>query len=383
LFAGLAATAVVAGVGGGGIGYAFGHAVTSGTTAASSGTQRQTANSDGNGSGIQPIPGFGWSGGDQPLPSDPFADGGSSSSTDTTTTASGDELTGLVRVVSTMKYAGATGVGTGMVLTSDGEVVTNHHVVEGATSIKVKVMTTGKTYVATVVGTDAKDDVAVLQLADASGLDTVTPDDDGGAAVGDRVTAVGDAGGTVDELSASSGEVLSLRQSITTQSEGAAAGQRLTGLIQISSDVRSGDSGGATYDSEGEVVGMTTAASSGSQDIVGYAVPFSTVLRVVDDIDNGVAGGSYDYSRPAFLGVGLGDTGTTVAGVYEGTPAARAGLEAGDRITALGSTRVAGTEQLQAAVARYSPGDRVSVSWTSADGSTHTKTVTLATGAVE
>ena len=78
-----------------------------------------------------------------------------------------------------MKYDGAAAAGTGMVLTSDGEVVTNHHVVEGATTIKVKVMSTGTTYTAKVVGTDATDDVAVLQLEDASGLDTVSTDNDG------------------------------------------------------------------------------------------------------------------------------------------------------------------------------------------------------------
>ena len=118
-----------------------------------------------------------------------------------------------------MKYDGGKAAGTGMVLTSDGEVVTNHHVVDGATSVKVKVMTTGKTYTARVVGTDAKDDVAVLQLVGASGLSTVTPDADG-ITVGDAVTAVGDANGTVDHLTAAGGTLLAKGQTITTQSEG-------------------------------------------------------------------------------------------------------------------------------------------------------------------
>ncbi len=271
------------------------------------------------------------------LPDSPFdqqdgtTQGGSSggtsqggSSSDTTSTASGSQLTGLVRIVSTMRYDGATAAGTGMVLTSDGEVVTNHHVVEGATSVEVKVMTTGKTYTADVVGTDASRDVAVLQLEDASGLATITPDTDG-VSTGDAVTAVGDGGGTVDHLSAATGTVLAQGESITTQSEGTATSERLTDLVKISSDVVPGYSGGATYDADGKVVGMTTAASSGSSDVVGYAVPIATVLQVADDLENGVRSTSYTYGRPAFVGVGLAQ-GTTLAGVYAGQAADRAGM---------------------------------------------------------
>jgi S1-C subfamily serine protease len=281
-----------------------------------------------------------------------------------------------------MRYAGAKGAGTGMILTSTGVVVTNHHVVEGATSIKVKVMSTGRTYAATVVGTDARDDVAVLRLIGASGLSTVTPDTDG-ASVGDRVTAVGDANGTPGHLSAARGTVTALNQSITTQSDGTAEGERLTGLMKISADVISGDSGGATYDADGQVVGMTTAASTGASDVDGYAVPIATVLKVAGDLESGVISSRYDYNLPAFLGVGLTPRSATVEGVYQGTPAAAVGLGAGDRITAIDSTTVTTTAQVQAAVAHLSPGDRVGVTWTDSAGVSHTRTVTLATGPVE
>jgi S1-C subfamily serine protease len=281
-----------------------------------------------------------------------------------------------------MKYDQAKAAGTGMVLTSDGEVVTNHHVVAGSTSLKVKVMSTGKTYSATVVGTDAKDDVAVLQLAGASGLSTVTTDSDP-VSVGDAVTAVGDANGTVDYLSAAKGRVLAKQQSITTQSERSAAGERLTGLIEISSDVISGDSGGATYDSQGEVLGMTTAASSGSADVVGYAVPIAKVLRIADDLESGVTNSRYNYGSSAFLGIALGQTGTIVQGVYQGTPAAGTGISAGDQITAVGATKVRSATQLHNAVAQRSPGDRVSITWVDTAGASHTETVTLGTGPVE
>ena len=389
-----AASVLLTGAAGVGIGYAGigawqrGHTT---TTPSAASTQPGTSSFQ------QLPPGYTYGGdqssGQQTQPQDPFGSqsqdvsgdtsGGTASngsSTDTSGTASGSQLTGLVRIVSTMKYSGGVAAGTGLVLTSDGEVVTNHHVVEGATSVEVKVMSTGRTYTATVVGTDASKDVAVLQLADASGLATVTPDTDG-VTTGEAVTAVGDGNGTVDHLSSATGSVLARRQSITTQSEGSATGESLTGLIKISSDVVSGYSGGATYDADGEVVGMTTAASSGTSDVVGYAVPIATVLKVADDLENGVANADYAYGRPAFLGIGLGN-GTTVAGVYDGTPAAKAGLVEGDTITAIGGIAVDTQTQLRAAVASHDPGDQVSVGWTDTSGARHTETLTLQQGPV-
>ncbi len=271
----ITATALVGALAGAGVGYAAGYRWHGGDSTTAAG------NRDVAGRGQVTVPGYGtfrWNEQGGQLPSDPFSgsDGMPNSGSDgmpgfgpgqvpgvrshvDSTKASGSQLTGLVRIKTTLKYSGAEAAGTGMVLTSDGEVVTNHHVVAGATSVKVKVMSTGRTYTAKVVGTDAKDDVAVLQLSGASGLSTVKTDSDG-VDVGDAVTAVGDAGGTVSYLSAAKGKVLSLNQSLTTQSEGSAAGERLSGMIKISSDVISGDSGGATYDADDEVVGMTTAA---------------------------------------------------------------------------------------------------------------------------
>jgi S1-C subfamily serine protease len=242
-------------------------------------------------------------------------------------------------------------------------------------------MSTGATYTATVVGTDARDDIAVLQLQNASGLQTVETDADG-ISVGDAVTAVGDAGGNTSTFSAASGRVLATGQQITTSSEPGHPGEKLRGLIKISSDVISGDSGGATYDDEGEVVGMTTAASSGTSDVVGYAIPISKVVRIAGDLENGIQNARYDYGSPAFLGLGLTGSGTHVGAVYPGTPAARAGIAAGDTITELGSTRVRTPTELRNAVRAYSPGDRVQVTWTDADGASHVAWVTLMSGPV-
>ena len=103
----------------------------------------------------------------------------------------------------------------------------------------------------------------------------------------------------------------------------------------------SGDSGGATYDDEGEVVGMTTAASTGSNDVVGFAIPIAKVTRIAGDLENGTENARYDYGSPAFLGLGLGGSSSRVGVVYPGTPAARAGITAGDTITRVGATRCA------------------------------------------
>jgi S1-C subfamily serine protease len=316
---------------------------------------------------------------------DPFGNfggnGGSPSTSANTSPATSDQLTGLVRVSTTLKYQGGAAAGTGMVLTSDGEVITNHHVVEGATDVKVTVMSTGDSYSAQVVGTDAKDDIAVLQLDNASGLATVTTDTTG-VTVGDTVTAVGDAGGSETTFSQADGKVTATEQQITTHDADGSLGEKLAGLIEISSDVISGDSGGATYDDQGEVVGMTTAASTGSRDIVGYAIPISTVLQVADDLESHVLNARYAYGAPAFLGLGLAGDGTRVQGVYPGTPAARAGIAAGASITEIGGTSVSTAAGLKKVIQTYSPGDQVQLTWTDAEGASHTATVTLIKGPI-
>ena len=375
VLAAVTATLVLAGAAGAGTGYALGlrHQVTD-TTASS---------------GASTLPGTG-----QDWPAPPSYSGGQGygvpgssgsagqRSQDSTTTASADQLTGLVRIVSTQKYAGGKAVGTGMVLSSGGEVVTNHHVVAGATSVTATVMSTGRTYTARVVGTDTQDDIALLRLHDASGLETVTPSSSAVGA-GDAVVAVGDANGSATVFNAASGTVSRLRTTITTQSEANVAGETLRKVIEISSDVVSGDSGGATYDAQGHVVGMTTAASSG-MDVNGYAIPVDRVLRVADALAARDTAARYDYGRPAFLGVELaaGQRSPTVQAVLRGTPAGRAGLAAGDVVRSLGGTSISSADQLSTVIAGHRPGDQVGVTWTDTAGATHTATVRLTRGPV-
>jgi S1-C subfamily serine protease len=329
-------------------------------------------------------------------------DGSSTSTTDVDSDpATDDESTGVVLIDTELAYEGAAGAGTGVVLTSDGEVLTNYHVVEGATAIKVTVATTGTTYTATVVGHSASSDVALLQLAGADGLATATIDDDT-VALGDDVTAVGNAGGT-GTLTAADGTVTDLDSSITTASEGSVASEDLRGLVETDADVVPGDSGGPLLDDEGEVVGIDTAASSGtsSSTIDGYAVPIEDALAVVRQIRSGDETSTVQVGANAFLGVQVSDTaaayaqpgsghgygaaygataagGAAVAGVVDGSPAAQAGLAVGDTITAVGSTAVGSATALSAALAPHEVGDQVRVTWTDASGTSHDASVTLA-----
>lgn len=331
------------------------------------------------------------------------AGSGSSTATLDATTATEAQQSGVVLISTVLGYQSAEAAGTGVVLTSDGLVVTNNHVVEGATQITVTIGSTGETYTAEVVGTDATADVAVLQLQGASGLAPAALDDDeAGVAVGDAVTAVGNAeGGGV--LLAADGTVTGLDESITTQAEGVSSGESLTGLIEVDADVVSGDSGGPLLDDEGEVVGITTAASSGSADITGYAIPIDDVLDVVTQIVAGQDTDTITLGYPAFLGVQLATTGgdaaalnglpgsatgsttggvagAVVAGVLDGTPAAQAGLAAGDTITAVDGVTVADGDALGAALAAHAPGDQVTLTWTTATGTSRSATVTLIEG---
>ncbi|GGU37728.1 S1C family serine protease [Nocardioides albus] len=201
--------------------------------------------------------------------------------------ATGSESTGVVLIDTTVDYGSARGAGTGLTITNDGIVVTNHHVVEGATSISVTDPATGWTYDAAVLGYDDVHDVAVLQLADASGLSTVAIDRDD-ANRGDEVTAVGNAKGQ-GSLAAADGTVTDPSTSITVDNEDGTASS-LRNLIETDADVVSGDSGGALLDEDGEVIGMNVAATSGSAEISGYAIPIDTVLDIASQILAGTVG---------------------------------------------------------------------------------------------
>lgn len=299
------------------------------------------------------------------------------------TAATAAQIAGIVTIVSELGYQNGQAAGTGMLLTSNGRILTNNHVIEGATSIAVEVPSTGGSYSADVVGTDAKRDIAVLQLQNASGLTPVRlatrqP------SIGDDVTAVGNANGT-GTLSAAAGTVSALGQTITTSSDGSTAGRTLEGLIEISAEVVSGDSGGAVENAEGAVVGVTTAASSGTSAVSGYAIPIDAALGVAKRIVAGDRTGGITLGLPAFLGVALssdtsGTSGAVVAQVLPGTAAAKTGIAAGDTITAVDRTTITSGADLSKAIAGHRVGDRVRIGYTDAQGGSRTTTVTLLPG---
>lgn len=318
---------------------------------------------------------------------------GAGSTQQDATAASEKESTGVVLIDTQLGYENAEAAGTGMVLSKDGLVLTNNHVISGSTKIAVTVATTGKTYEASVVGSDSTKDVSVLKLKDASNLQTATIDDDS-VSVGDDVTAVGNSEGG-GQLQAADGSVTDLGASVTTTSQGTEDSETLDNMIEVQADIVSGDSGGALLDDEGEVVGMNTAASSGSATVTGYAIPIETALTTAESIIDGQQTSTNTLGYPAFLGIGVGQseeseqqgrsgassqTGAVVAGVYEDTPAAEAGLTAGDTITRIGSTQITDGTALSEAIAGHKPGDIVSLTWTGTDGQSHTSEVTLTEG---
>jgi S1-C subfamily serine protease len=375
-----AAVVIVAGAAGGGA-YAAGR--TAGAAAAQAASERQA---------LELLPQLTQPGGGS---NDSTREGGASpsgsdeqgTSTQTSATAATDEeKAGVVTIVSTLNYdASYKSAGTGMILTSGGLVLTNNHVVQGATSIQVTVESTGETYTADVVGTDATNDVAVLELQGATGLTPVSFDDSADVATGDAVHSTGNAEGTGDLVTAQ-GTVLATDQSITVQSESESGTESLSGLIELDADVVSGDSGGPLRDADGDVVGIVTAASQGSSTVTGYAIPIDHALAIAKQIQSGTGSSTIQIGLPAFLGAQIASdaTGTTggvtIAGTVEGSAAASAGLVAGDVVTAIDGTAVADSSALTAAIRAHDSGDQVSVTWTDTAGTSHTATVTLGDG---
>ena len=233
---------------------------------------------------------------------------------------------GLVDVVTTLGYQGGKAAGTGMVLTSTGEVLTNNHVIDGATSIKATDVGNGRTYTAKVVGYDKTRDVAVLQLQNASGLQTVTLSS-AAPQSGQKVVALGNALGKGGTPSVVSGRINGLGQSITASDQGAGDSEQLTGMIGHNAPIQPGDSGGALVNTEGEVIGMNTAASDSSSSgspsqssqtqaaTQAFAIPITRASSIAGQIEAGTASSTVHIGATAFLGV---ETSPSGAGSFGG-----------------------------------------------------------------
>ena len=332
---------------------------------------------------------------------------------------------GLVIINTTLQYDSEAAAGTGMVLNADGLVLTNNHVIEGSTKVSATLVSTGKTYPATVVGYDKTGDVALIQLQDASGLTTVPIGNSASVKVGNTVVALGNAEGQ-GSITATAGHVTALDQTITASDEGGStASETLTGMIQTNADIVPGDSGGPLASSAG-VIGMDTAGNdaNGQQASAGFAIPIGTALSVARQIAGGHASSVITIGYPPFVGIFIGSgssssppvqaqqeeqqngsgsgstpacstsnsdltvpsaiapvsSGTLVIGTICGSPAAAAGMTGGAVITAVNGQGVGSPDDLSGILARFHPGEVISVTWISPSGQRTTSSLHLAAG---
>ena len=339
---------------------------------------------------------------------------------------------GLVDITSQLKYASETAEGTGMILSSSGLVLTNNHVIDGATQIKVQIADNpGPAYTARVVGYDSTDDVALLKLVGATGLATVRFGDSSQVRVGIPVLALGDAEGK-GGVTPAPGSISGLNRSIQASDEGSGTTEDLNHMLEINAEIQQGDSGGALANSAGQVIGMVTAAntSSGGQpgDTTGFAIPIDTALDIAKEIDEGQSSSKVYIGLPGFLGVevaqsnsanpqqqaadeqqsGSGQgggrssagqaclvggqvpavpkriapsgTGALILGILCGTAAQSRGLAPGDVIISVNGQAITTPGSLTAITARYHPGTVVSVSWEAVNGSQHRARIMLGNG---
>jgi S1-C subfamily serine protease len=309
---------------------------------------------------------------------------------------------GLVDINTNLTYQGAEAAGTGMVLTSNGLVLTNNHVIDGATSISATDIATGKTYTAKVLGYDETRDVALIKLEGASGLTTIKTGNSADVTKDEKVVGIGNAGGVGGTPSYAAGTVVAVNQSVTaTDDENPAGAETLTGMIEMNADIEPGDSGGPLVTSNGKVIGMDTAGSSSSggfgfvnvpSTTTAFAVPINTALAVVKSIEKGTSSTNVHVGATAFLGVevggavssGTGGT-TTTTGVpidetIPNTPAGNSALAEGDIITSLNGQSVTTTADIAKILQTLRPGDSVSVGYVNTSGVASTLNLTLTSG---
>jgi len=341
---------------------------------------------------------------------------------------------GIVDITSSLTYQGGTAAATGMVISKNGLVLTNNHVIEGTTGLTARIVATGQRYTAKFLGYNKSDDVAVIQLVNASGLKTVPLGNSSTVKVGDGVVALGNAGGT-GGTTVVSGAITGLNQSITASDDGSAASERLTNMLRTDANIVPGDSGGPLASTDGKVIGMDTAAATGSfnngqPSDVGFAIPINRALNIAQQIIRGDSSGSVTIGSTGFLGVlvpagkasqvsdpaqqrslqisadeagdggvppprsGLNclpnnqdsgipgqvapaSSGALVLGALCGTPSATAGLVPGDVITSVDGHAVTTPSSLTGIMAGLRSGTKVSVTWETLSGGSETKPLTL------
>jgi S1-C subfamily serine protease len=303
----------------------------------------------------------------------------------------------IVDIDSDMGYEDDAGAGTGIVIGSNGEVLTNNHVIDGATKISATDLGNGKKYTATVVGYDPSHDVAVLQLQGASGLQTASLGDSSKVAVGDPVVGIGNAGGAGGTPTPAGGSVTALDASLTALDDIDGGSEQLSGMIQVNAPIEAGDSGGPLVNADGQVIGIDTAGSDSSgfssyssSNGSGYAIPIDEALTLAKQIESGQGSSTLHIGNTAFIGLTIMQSGgafgapsvngLTVSGVLKGKPAQKAGLQQGDVITSVGGESVDSETNLTKLLLTHHPGDTIKLGWTDTAGQSHTATISLASG---
>ena len=271
------------------------------------------------------------------------------------------------------------GAGSGVIISTDGYILTCAHVVSGASQITVTIGDTD--YTATVVGEDDTSDVAVLKI-DATGLTPATVGDSDSLSVGDSVLAVGnplgELGGTV-----TSGIVSALNRSVTIQGT---SSTNTMSLIQMDASVSPGNSGGGLFNMNGELIGLVNAKSSSSDaEGLGFAIPINDAIQVAQDLlENGYVSGR-PYMGITYIAVTDAQTaaqfnvnayGVYVVDVVQGGPADKAGLKVGDRIVSIDGTEIAQKDDLGTLMQQHTAGDTLSIT-VARDGQMQTVSLTL------
>ncbi|HEX4520368.1 MAG TPA: trypsin-like peptidase domain-containing protein [Gaiellaceae bacterium] len=295
---------------------------------------------------------------------------------------------GIVDITTVVPYSKEVSYGTGVVLTPDGEVVTNNHVIRGATQVKVHDLDNNRRYAARIVGYSVAADVALLRLNHASGLQTIVP---GPVHVSQAVIGLGNDGRSGSPR-AEPGKVTGLAATITAFADDGGS-EKLTGLISTSAPLQPGDSGGPLLDSSGRTIGIDTAGSplfilGPNARHRGYAIPFARVRTIVKQIGQGRTSASVHVGPTAFLGLtfqpsnaytGL-SPGLTIVTVAKDSPAEAAGLRPGDLLTSINNVQLAAAPDFEAFLFRTRPGTRLRVGWTDLTGGTHAAPIVAATG---
>lgn len=295
---------------------------------------------------------------------------------------------GVVVIDTNLAYQGGRAAGTGMVLTSNGEILTNNHVIAGATTIAVVVPGTSHRYAASVAGYSVTSDVAVLKLRNASNLKTVSTSSDT-VPLGMRVRAVGNAGGT-GSLTSVAGHITGVGKTITASDDNGSS-ETLHGLLETNANVKPGDSGGPLLSASGDVIGMDTAASrefgygyyASYSSTDAYAIPIPRALTVAHQILARQSSASVHIGGTAFLGIQveqLPEGGALVAAVVPGGPADSAGLQAGVVIAKADGRAILQPSQLTKYLLTKKPGQKVSLTYADQFGQGGTIDVTLGSG---